>query len=495
MPISTSGLSVPQVSTNYDSSIYGNKDMPKGMTIADMLDINKKQLDLQKATETYGPEVAGIKAKSETAQSEAALKALDKVRGHVSYLTSQGSDLLRDPQLTSEKIIKRFTDINQNAPDGPDPRALAQTLAGMPNPKTATQADYQTFIANTMAKGLGSLSQFEKMFPATRQTDIGGNIVTTAEGNPLVAAVQPGTPTGPYLQKSLAPTVATSPTGGPMAFGGGGVPQAGNLDNRPTNVQVAPAGGGAPISNMPTNAPRTGGVTAEAMNQPKGGSSAVPYVQGEPYDAFRTRAGDVAKMIPSAQKALNINEPDAIPNARYTNEKIQKLLEDKNLNIGPIANAIANNTGGVGLDAKQDEIRKYLEQRIRMESARSNSDQASQRTAFGSFGTNREALKQILYKDNGSLAGQELYQRGLLNHAGDINKPNLQSVNKFNNDYAKIADPKVVHLIGVIGDKSIKDLSQSDKNHLAKEFPNTSAEQFQKLLDKRQQLIDLVNGK
>jgi len=511
MPISTSGLSVPQVSTNYDSSIYGNKDMPKAMTIADMLDINKKQLDLQKATETYGPEVAKTKseakrleAESQNAQQIAQQNALKTVKAHVSNIAQGTAELSTDPDLTPEKILKKYNEINAAAPGDAASKAAAlqQVVAGMPQKMPSETDDQfqtrlQTFVAVNHLKGLDHLAAVQQAYPGTANVSTGGQTVNVSTGNPLLTGQAPGTPTGAYLQNTLAPTVAVSPTGGPMAFGGGGVPQAGNLNNRPREVQVAPAGGGATATGMQqtapkTNAPQGGGVTAQSMNQPKGGSSAVPYIQGEPYDAFRTRAGDVAKMIPSAQKALNINEPDAIPNAIYTNEKIQKLLEDKNLNIGPIANAIANNTGGVGLDAKQDEIRKYLEQRIRMESARSNSDQASQRTAFGSFGTNREALKQILYKDNGSLAGQELYQRGLLNHAGDVNKPNLQSVNKFNNDYAKIADPKVVHLIGVIGDKSIKDLSQSDKKHLAKEFPNMSVEQFQKLLDKRQQLIELV---
>jgi hypothetical protein len=334
------------------------------------------------------------------------------------------------------------------------------------------------------------------MFPATQQANIGGQDVTIGTGNPDIAVNAPGVPTGPYLQKNLAPTVAISPTGGPMAFGGGGTPQVGNLNNRPVGVQVAPAGGGATATGMQQNAPQAnapqgGGVTSQSMSQPKGGLP-IPYIQGEPYSAFTTRAADVAKMLPTAQKALNINEQDAIPNQRFTNEKIQKLLDDPSLDIGAISKAIADKTGGIGLNDKQQEIIKYLEQRIRYESARSNQDQASQRSAFGSFGTNRGALKEIIYKDNGNLMGQELYQRGLLNHAGDINKPNLQAVNQFNNDYAKIAEPRVVHLMGVIGDKSTKDLTKADRQHLAKEFSGLSDNQIQELMNKRQKLLDLV---
>ena len=69
MPVSTSGLSVPQLGQGIDSSIYGNQSAPKGMTIGDMLDISKKSLDLRKAKETYQPEIDYIKANAQQAQA------------------------------------------------------------------------------------------------------------------------------------------------------------------------------------------------------------------------------------------------------------------------------------------------------------------------------------------------------------------------------------------------------------------------------------------
>ena len=503
MPVSTSGLTVPQISTNYDSSIYQNQNIPKAMTIADMLDISKKSLDLRKAKETYQPEIDYIKAQTKNAQQTTEQNVLKTIKAHVSNIGQSTSELIKDENLTPEKIIKAYKNVNDSAPGDNDSKAIAlqQTLAGMPQQEQNESSDHfqtrlQQFVATNHLKGLEHLSAVQQAYPASTNVSTGGQTVNVSSGNPLTAAQPPLTPTGMYLQNTLPPQVATSPTGGPMQFGGGGIPQAGNLNNRPVGVQVAPAGGNATATGMQqnapqANAPQSGGVTSQSMSQPKGGS-AIPYVPGEPYDAFKVRAGDVAKMPRAASEALNINNIDSIPNARYTNEKIQKMLDNPNLNIGPIADAIAKQTGGIGLSADQQEIMKYLEQRIRMESARTNQDQTSQRTAFGSFGTQKNALREILYKDNGSLAGQELYQRGILNHAGDINKPNLQSVNQFNNDYTKLAEPKVVHLIGVIGDKSVKDLTKSDKQHLAKEFSGMSDEQINKLMDKRQKLLDLI---
>ena len=492
MAIGTSGLSVPSMGQTIDSSIYGNKEAPKGMSLSDIVNISRGSVALQKEKALLQPGIEAGEAASRQAIAEANTAELENKQKHLAAASQQVQRLLGKKDLNREDIIDNITEHakNFNTP----PSVVAQAIAKIP--EKGTPLDYQAYLASGLAANLSTQSQLEALYPKVGQIDVGGNIVSTSQGNPLLASETPGVPTGPYLQKSLAPQVATSPTGGPMAFGGGGVPQAGNLENRPVQVQVAPTGGGIAATGMQQNAPQTnvpqgGGVTSQSMSQPKGGS-AIPYVPGEPYDAFKVRAGDVAKMPRVASEALNINNIDSIPNARYTNEKIQKMLDNPNLNIGPIADAIAKQTGGIGLSADQQEIMKYLEQRMRMESARTNQDQESQKKAFGSFGTQKGALREILYKDNGSLAGQELYQRGILNHAGDINRPNLQSVNQFNNNYAKLAEPKVVQLIGVIGDKSLKDLTKSDKQHLAKEFSGLSDNQIQELMNKRQKLLDLV---
>ena len=497
MAISTGSVSVPQLGQTIDPSIYGSQNAPKSMTLSDMLDISGKNLALQKQTSLLPSEIEVGKAAAKKAQADANVAQLESTIKHATVATQNIQQLLGKPDLKDSDIVdmvKKTADAHNLSP-----QSVQQALIGLPS--GGSQAQLKAWLAQKLAASTGALAQFEAIYPKVSQVDTGANIASVATGNPLVAAEPPGSLTGQYLNKTLAPQVATSPTGGPMQFGGGGLPSGGNLDNRPSNIQVSPvSGGGANVSNMPlgatsatpSNAPKAGVVTPQSMSQPKQGSSAVPYIPGEPYDAFKTRAGDVAKMLPNAQKSLNINEPDAIPNQRYTNEKIQKLLDDPGLDIGAISNAIANKTGGIGLNDKQQEVIKYLEQRIRYESARSNQDQSSQRSAFGSFGTNKGALREIIYKDNGNLMGQELYQRGLLNHGGDINKPNLQSVNQFNNDYSKIAEPKVVHLISIIGDKSVKDLTKSDKQHLAKEFSGMSDAQIQALMEKRQKLIDLV---
>ena len=86
MPVSTSGLSVPQLSQGIDPSIYGSQNAPKSSSISDMLDISKKSLDLRKAKETYQPEIDYIKANAQQAQAANMQEQLKNVRSHVSYV-------------------------------------------------------------------------------------------------------------------------------------------------------------------------------------------------------------------------------------------------------------------------------------------------------------------------------------------------------------------------------------------------------------------------
>ena len=145
-----------------------------------------------------------------------------------------------------------------------------------------------------------------------------------------------------------------------------------------------------------------------------------------------------------------------------------------------------------------EEIKKYLEQRIRMEGARSNQDQESQRSAFGSFGTNRDALRTIIYNDKAILASQKLFYEGVRNAQGNPNKPNLGSINLFRDQFNALAgDRDLMHYIGIVGDKPFDKLSTTDKNQLRLYFSGKYSD-FGSLYDdlegKRAELLKLVRG-
>jgi len=500
MAFDVQGFQQPNYQVN---PVAGNKYAPQdGMTqLGSLLDYQTKNLALQKQQALQQPEIEEGIAKSQSAKANSSIDQIKAVRNHFSSIVSQGSDLLQDEELTPEKIINRYEQINKGLPNGEDPKALNQVLSAMPQKakgesEQAYQARLKSYVAVNMSKGLENLAQFEKTLPATAQTDVGGQIVSTGTGNPLVAAVQPGVPTGPYLQKNLAPQVAVSPTGGPMQFGGGGVPQAGNLNNRPAAVQVGPAGGGANVTNIQQggnqpSANKPTGVSASAMLQPKTASGPIPYMQGETYDAYRERVGKVQKSINQANEDLKTSNPTSVTNARYTNDEILKALDNKNVRVGPLMQAISDKSEGLNLTPEEQYVKKLLEQRIQQQQSRSNADQNSKSIASGNFGNSKDAIRNVIFKDNGTLTAHELQARGTLNKAGNINKPNLAGVNDFQNEFAKHADPEVTHLMGVIGNKPLNELTKSEIAHLQKEFSGMSKEKFNALMEKRQKLIDL----
>jgi hypothetical protein len=503
MAISTSGVSVPQLGQNIDPSIYGSQNAPKPITIADMLDISSKNLEVQKKKALLPSEI-------ELGQSTARKATTEANKAQFGFTNDQGIVAQNEAaRLLTDSRIKNA----QNSPEGREGalRALdevANTLKtkglhddvikGMLG-QYYTQAIHDpTQISPKLTQGLmaasGANVQLDKLYPATTQVDVGGNLVTTAQGNPLLAAEQPGVPTGPYLQKSLAPQVATSPTGGPMQFGGGGVPQAGNLENRPVSVQTAPAqGGGANVTNMPANVPtKASGVTPKEMSQPKAPSGPIPYMQGETYEAYKNRVAKVQQSVGQANEDINSANPNSVTNAKYTNEQILKALDDKNVRVGPLMQAIAEKTQGLNLTADEQYVKKLLEQRIQQQNSRSDADQTSKTIANGNFGNSKEAIRNVLYKDMGNLTAKELQARGTLNKAGNINKPNLLGVNEFQNQFAKNSEPEVTHLMGIIGNKPLNQLTKTEIAHLQKEFSGMSKENFNALMQKRQKLIDSV---
>jgi hypothetical protein len=215
----------------------------------------------------------------------------------------------------------------------------------------------------------------------------------------------------------------------------------------------------------------------------------------ETYDAYKARTARLSSLPAKANIEMNMANRDSVPNQEYTNNKILKILEKPNVDIGPVADAIAKKTGGIGLNSDQQEVIKYLEQRIRQEAARTNQDQSSQRSAYGSFGTSKPALLDILYNDKGLLASQRLYNQGILKNQGDPNKPNLSKINKFENEFNQLNnDPNVSHLLGVIGTKSLQQLTNSDRQHLKKAFGDMSADDIEKLFEKKEKLEKLVSG-
>ena len=528
MPISTSGLSVPQLSGNggVDASIYGAQktpqlEVPKGMTIGDMLDVSKKSLDLQKYRDTYSDQVKQIQAESQNAQQNAQQNTLKTVKAHVSNLGQATSELMSDPDLTPEKILNAYKNVNKSAPgdEASKMSALQQVISGMPQRASNETEDHfqtrlQRFVATNHLKGLDHLSAVQQAYPATAQADVGGNVATINQGNPALAAQAPGSMTGQYLNKTIAPQVYTNPiTGQPGAIGGGGLPSGGDLTNRPTQVQVNPAAGGAPAAGVgQNNQPAAPTGQARPVVNP---ASAAPQ-QTIPNDAlgkveplrqganespanFNARIANVQGSYAKAQDQLSNpnSENGYIPQLKQVNSSILSLLKDPEVRTGAVNDFLAGKTNKGSLSTKEQELAKYLEQRIQAKTPKSDADAESKRSSYGSFNLDKEALKALTRQDNAWVTTQELASRGRMNNAligGSTNNPNYARVDAFNNKFAQLSStPDLMQYIAIAGTNPNKiRVDADDDKALRALLGKMTLEQRQQLELKRKTLLNMV---
>jgi len=353
-------------------------------------------------------------------------------------------------------------------------------------------------------EGLDAASRTGALNPSGVAVDYGtgGQVTSTNQfSNVPTGTAIPGT----QFNKGLAPQLATSETGLPRQYGGGGAagivnPAQPNPVLQPPAMQFRPpAGAPANVPLAPARAPAPAGApvsgAASGMNQQFGARGGIEISPGETVDAYKSRVARLSALPAQANANLSLANNDSIPNQEYINNKILNLLESKNVRVGKLADAIAKKTAGVGLSPDEIDLRKYLEQRIQQNSARSNQDENSKRMAAGDFGTDVDSLRDIIYNDKGLLASQKLLSQGILKYQGNPNKPNLAALNDFENKFNLLnQDRNVPHLLGIVGTKTEKEFTKSDLQNLKRNFGKMSAEQFDELFRKKQELVDLVSG-
>ena len=211
-----------------DASIYGASQAPKGMSLGEMLGIAKSQYELSKLQELYPAmikkeqslsDVAEIearikqktepfsirKAESETLGSEATSNTsqLANVQGHFNNIISKNSDLMKKSDLNKDDIVKGFTQSWKDGPNANNPAALMQALKDLPEKATPTQ--YKAWLTQKQLQTLDAQQQFEKQYPATTLTNLGGKVAPITQGNPLIAVQQPGMQVGEGVKTGIAP--------------------------------------------------------------------------------------------------------------------------------------------------------------------------------------------------------------------------------------------------------------------------------------------------
>ena len=171
-------------------------------------------------------------------------------------------------------------------------------------------------------------------------------------------------------------------------------------------------------------------------------------------------------------------------------------MESKNIRVGKLAEAIASKTGEIGLNSDEVEIQKYLEQRI--QNAGSADERASLRTALGSIGTDKTALKHIIKSDVAELKAERFKNEQIIREAGaDATRPDLNRITKFTNKWSQIKDPQVIRFMEAVGPDINNPIDKEDAAYFLKpetgylaKLPPEKRAQF---LDKYRSLRDLMS--
>ena len=103
MAISIGSLTVPQLGQNLDASIYGSQNAPKSMTIADMLDISNKNLELQKKSTLLPSEIEAGQATARKATTEANKAQFGFTNDQGVVAQNEAARLLKDPRIKDAK--------------------------------------------------------------------------------------------------------------------------------------------------------------------------------------------------------------------------------------------------------------------------------------------------------------------------------------------------------------------------------------------------------
>ena len=524
-----------------DSSIYGNLKPPAQMSLGDMMGLASNVQSYKQAQQVNPQALRTATAQAQGAEQTAESGGIDlqvKQQGNDERLALQNffqtpenyqdadgnfdlskinSAVPKIAPLTGPKYIETLTGLNKAQTDAnsatqdfsqktrgivggtmgllgragiQDPNVYISELMhlknGSPQNKAlAKYADAQIDYINLLPKGSniasGALAHANELLSAEQQQsafapkeevqDIGGAFYAkkTTPFGPTGEA--PSVKLEQFLtKKTLLPQVVPGITGGFTVIGGG----AG------TGGKNGAGADGVPNPNAISPAP---GQTAESTKA-----------------NINTGINDYREAV-AAQSDPN-NPKGHVPTKLFNNKNILTLLKDPEVDTAHIANYFSDAAKYKFLTSKEQDLAKYLEQRVQGLNPSSVMDLQSKHQAYGTTALKKEALMELMRNESGSLATEDLLTRGRKNAGGNPNQPNAKAVNNFNNAFSNYAsDPLLMKLIGIVGEGKIARLDKQDVEDVSKLYARLPKDKNGKTTGaanalelKRQALLRLVDG-
>ena len=513
-----------------DSSIYGNLQPPKAMSLGDIMGLATSAQAYKQAQQVNPLQVQQQQAVTQGAQAQATMKqqeaseqqdVKDFLSNPTNYQDESGNpdysklqkNVMALAPTTGAEIINKIATTHQAQTTakqsflnlGKSERDIYNTAIGPyayasdKNPQNyinaikfaqRTNPDNKefvqhgndliklidtnpgAFINNALEKVRGSQTATEQesnLAQKNEALDVGGKIIQVTK-TPQTST-KPATlkQTGIISVKTLTPQVVPGITGGFTVIGGGGGGDQGGAGTS-----------GVPNQNAISPAP---GQTAESTKA-----------------NINTGINDYREAV-AAQSDPN-NPKGHVPTKLFNNKNILTLLKDPEVDTAHIANYFSDPLKYKFLTPKEQDLAKYLEQRVQGLNPSSVMDLQSKHQAYGTTALKKEALMELMRNESGSLATEDLLTRGRKNAGGNPNQPNANAVNNFDNAFSNYAsDPLLMKYIGIVGEGKTARLDKQDQDDIGRLYARLPKDKNGKTTGaanalelKRQALLRLVDG-
>jgi hypothetical protein len=385
---------------------------------------------------------------------------------------------IEDPKIVTDELDRLIK-------ENPDNKDLHRVIEAYKVPYSMNKSGEhirQDLIRSSQSM-LSPSQQQESLTPKAGTLDTGARILSTVN-TPSIGGNVPVTTVGQSLaNKEVSPQIFANPISGQPT-------QVGGANNQPPKAfQGAPG--------LPPPAPSGAGAN-NIMPQNMQGAGQMTQLPNESPANFNARMQ--AAQSSYAKAVDQYNNPQSqfghIPSTQQLNSNVMKLLKNPNVETGAVADYLAGKTNKGSLTSQQQELAKYLEQRIAILGPRTDAAAVNLKNAYGSFNLKKETLKDLIRQDNIWVTTQDLLNKGVLNNGGRQGNPNFDNVQNFNQQFSMYAsNPKLMEYISHVGESNTPDIDEDDEKAF-KSFIKPMTISERKLLEaKRQELIKLVGGR
>jgi hypothetical protein len=384
---------------------------------------------------------------------------------------------IQDPKIVTDELDRLIK-------ENPDNKDLHRVIEAYKVPYSMNKSGEhirQDLIRSSQSM-LSPSQQQEALTPKAGTLDTGARILSTVN-TPSIGGNVPTTTVGlPLANKEVAPQIFANPISGqPLQVGGANNQPPKAFQGAPGNPLPAPSGNGS-NNIMPSTSQGAGQMTQLQNESPANFNARMQAAQG----AY-------------AKSVDQYNNPQSqfghIPTTQQINSNVLHLLKDPNVETGAVADYLAGKTNKGSLTTKQQELAKYLEQRVQNLGPRTDAAAVNLKNAYGSFNLNKETLKNLIRQDNVWVTTQDLQAKGVLNNGGRQGNPNFDKVQNFNQQFSMYAsNPKLMEYISHVGESNTPDVDEDDTKAFRAFIKPMSMSERKLMEAKRQELLKLVGG-